>query len=177
MKKMYVMFLVTFISAVFVAHGVSEDLNKSSVFKAFLQDFGADSNIDSIKTEQNFNALSQNAIDCDESYKQEICGDDYLCNASKCLYKKFTSIDEAFKFYVEQEIQNQVAFSKERNELESQNTSLLVYRYMLDIALPKINESKKITSSIKDYYSGIQNQCDFEFKRTSESLMIEFKLC
>ncbi|TQR51037.1 hypothetical protein [Campylobacter troglodytis] len=177
MKKMCVIFLVAFISVVFVAHGVSDDLNKSSIFKALSQDFGADSNIDSIKTEQNFNALSQNATNCDESYKQEICGDDYLCNASKCLYKNFTSIDEAFKFYVEQEIQNQVAFLKDRGELESQNTSLVVYKHMLGIALPKINESKNITSSIKDYYSGIQNQCYFEFKRTSESLMIEFKLC
>ena len=135
---------------------------------------------DSKETVQEFGVLSKSSTNCDDSYNEKVCGSDALCSASKCLYKNLTNIDEAFKFYVEQEIQRQVAFSKERNEPENQNTSLLVYKYMLSIALPKENEGKKVTTSIEDYYSkqyGAQNQCDFEFKRTSDSLMIEFNNC
>ncbi len=175
------------------AWGDSKDLYESQMLDA--KDSQVESRVDSSvdsdlnprdlsKSTQKFaHALSPNPNDlqkCDDSYNEKVCGSDALCSASKCLYKNLTNIDEAFKFYVEQEIQSQVAFSKERNEPENQNTSLLVYKYMLSIALPKENESKKVTTSIEDYYSkqyGAQNQCDFEFKRTSDSLMIEFNNC
>lgn len=180
MKKLGVAFLVAFISVVCAACGDSRDLDKSSASKDLSQNPSSDLNRDSSEAVQEFGVLSKKSTNCDDSYNEKVCGSDALCSASKCLYKNLTNIDEAFKFYVEQEIQSQVAFSKERNEPENQNTSLLVYKYMLSIALPKENEGKKVTTSIEDYYSkqyGAQNQCDFEFKRTSDSLMIEFNNC
>ena len=181
MKKLGIVFLIAFISVVFVGCGDSEDLNKSNVSKDLSQDSNAVSNAQSNestdKSAHNFNALNQNATNCDESYNEKVCDGDALCSANKCLYKNLTSIDEAFKFYVWQEIQKEVAFSKERDEPENQNINLLVYKYMIDTALPKENESKKVTTSIRDYRSDVQNQCDFEFKRTSDSLMIEFNNC
>lgn len=115
-------------------------------------------------------------ISCDESYNKTICGDDYLCSASKCFYKNISNIEEAFRFYIKQKIQIQ----ESRNEAEYQNTYLLVLKYMLNIPLPKINESSKHTANIQDYYVDkyeSQNRCDFEFKRTNDSLIIEYNAC
>ncbi|MGX3045771.1 hypothetical protein [Helicobacter sp. T3_23-1056] len=121
----------------------SKDLGESQTINANdsqgeSNESSADSNIDSIKSAQDFNVLHQNATICDDSYNKKVCGGDaLLCSANKCLYKNLTNIDEAFKFYVGQKIKK-IAFSKERDE-----RNVLVYKYMLGIALPKENESKK----------------------------------
>ena len=115
-------------------------------------------------------------INCDESYKERICGDDALCSASRCLYKNISSIEEAFEFYLKKEIQQQ----EYSNEPEYKNTDLLVLKYMLNIPLPKVGESSKYSANIRDYYAdrdGYQNICDFELKRTKDSLIIKYNAC
>ena len=92
------------------ACGDSRDLHKSSISKDLSQNPSSDLNRDSSEAVQEFGVLSKNSTNCDDSYNEKVCGSDALCSASKCLYKNLTNIDEAFKFYVEQEIKRQVAF-------------------------------------------------------------------
>ncbi|WP_285819417.1 hypothetical protein [Helicobacter bilis] len=113
---------------------------------------------------------------CDKSYNEKICGDDPLCSASRCFYKNLSSIEEAFQFYLKEEIQQQESLG----DIEYNNSYLLVLKYMLTIPLPKVGESSKYTANIRDYYAvrdGYQNICNFEFKRTKDSLIINFNAC
>ena len=110
---------------------------------------------------------------CDKSYNEKICGDDPLCSASRCFYKNLSSIEEAFQFYLKEQIQ-QETLEKPANRY------LLVLKYMLNTPLPKVGESNKYTADIRDYDAvrdGYQNICNFEFKRTKDSLIINFNAC
>ena len=109
---------------------------------------------------------------CDKSYNEIRCGND-LCIASRCFYKNLSSIEEAFQFYLKEQIQ-QESLEKPANRY------LLVLNYMLNTPLPKVGESNKYTADIRDYYAdkdGYQNICNFEFKRTKDSLIINFNAC
>ena len=109
---------------------------------------------------------------CDKSYNEIRCGND-LCIASRCFYKNLSSIEEAFQFYLKEQIQ-QESLEKPANRY------LLVLKYMLNTPLPKVGESNKYTADIRDYYAdkdGYQNICNFEFKRTKDSLIINFNAC
>ena len=109
---------------------------------------------------------------CDKSYNEIRCGND-LCIASRCFYKNLSSIEEAFQFYLKEQIQ-QESLEKPANRY------LLVLNYMLNTPLPKVGESHKYTADIRDYYAdkdGYQNICNFEFKRTKDSLIINFNAC
>ncbi len=113
---------------------------------------------------------------CDKSYNEKICGDDPLCSASRCFYKNLSSIEEAFQFYLKEKIQQQESFDVP----EYKNSYLLVLKYMLNTPLPKVGESNKYTADIRDYdavRNGYQNICNFEFKRTKDSLIINFNAC
>ena len=109
---------------------------------------------------------------CDKSYNEIRCGND-LCIASRCFYKNLSSIEEAFQFYLKEQIQ-QKSLEKPANRY------LLVLKYMLNTPLPKVGESNKYTADIRDYYAdkdGYQYICNFEFKRTKDSLIINFDAC
>ena len=109
---------------------------------------------------------------CDKSYNEIRCGND-LCIASRCFYKNLSSIEEAFQFYLKEQIQ-QESLEKPANRY------LLVLNYMLNTPLPKVGESNKYTADIRDYYAdkdGYQNICNFDFKRTKDSLIINFDAC
>ncbi|TLD78561.1 hypothetical protein, partial [Helicobacter trogontum] len=112
---------------------------------------------------------------CDKSYNEIRCGND-LCIASRCFYKNLSSIEEAFQFYLKEEIQQQESLG----DIEHNNSYLLVLKYMLNTPLPKVGESNKYTADIRDYDAvrdGYQNICNFEFKRTKDSLIINFNAC
>ncbi len=109
---------------------------------------------------------------CDKSYNEIRCGND-LCIASRCFYTNLSSIEEAFQFYLKEQIQ-QESLEKPANRY------LLVLKYMLNTPLPKVGESNKYTADIRDYDAdkdGYQNICNFEFKRTKDSLIINFDAC
>lgn len=106
---------------------------------------------------------------CDESYNEKFCGEDYHCRASRCFYKNLSSIEEAFRFYINEAIQ---AYESS-DEPKSQNIYWLVYEYMLNTPLPKVNESSKYTANLSEN----ARVCEFEFKHTKDRLIIEFNAC